>query len=351
MLEKELIFGSQRRPIYVYSPGWTPSSAGKRLLHYLCHNLNLSGFPTWLYIHPSSDAVSDTNIALLTPVVTREVFSHHKRIGIEPIVIYPESIMGNPLNAQTVIRWYLNFRNALGVDNFSPSEFSIGYSENISISLPKSHGTIFIPAINPVELPKPAMKNGKTLIYLGKSQVFKSAEVLQFLKKIDTEKYDVLARDSFPMMNRIEFLKNLSKYSRVAAFENSSVLTEATLMGSVGIFLPNEHLSQAIAEHELGWDGYAWGEDPLEIERAESTLHVALTRYREACESFPASLTSVFTRISDEAPLPDKFCLKNNHIFFHNKMRSISIYKQFGARVFLKSVFSFLKRRIGRLKD
>lgn len=351
MLEDELIFGSQRRPIYVYSPGWTPSSAGKRLLHYLCHNLNLAGFPTWLYLHPSSDAVSETNVALLTPIVTRQVFNYHKRNGIEPVIIYPESIMGNPLNAQTVIRWYLNFRNALGVDNFSTSEYSIGYSENISISLPKSHGTIFIPAINPIELPKSSAKNGKTLIYLGKSQVLKSTEISEFLKKIDPKKYDVIARDGLPLLSRIEFLKHLSQYSRVAAFENSSVLTEATLMGSVGVFLPNEHLSQAIAEHELGWDGYAWGDDPLEIERAESTLKAAITRYGEVCENFGPNLTSVITRICREAPLPDEFCLKHVPFFYHNKMRSTSIYKQFGARILLKALFSYLRRRIGRFRD
>lgn len=113
----------------IYSPPYDENNGGSIVLHKLCHILNKLGHQSHLYpmlpsmeVHPHSvgnlinyamnlqnsiiisKLFYKTNPDFNTPVID---VSNHLSIIDDSIVIYPEIIFGNPLNAKNVVRWIL----------------------------------------------------------------------------------------------------------------------------------------------------------------------------------------------------------------------------------------------------
>lgn len=107
----------------VFSPSYDPNIGGVIVLHKLCHLLNDLGHQAELY--PFFSTVNNksatsrlfrkiknflrrtfkkykTNPAFNTPIYSKN------KVEDNCIVIYPEIVTGNPLNAKNVVRWFLH---------------------------------------------------------------------------------------------------------------------------------------------------------------------------------------------------------------------------------------------------
>lgn len=93
----------RKAPYYIHTPAWTHISSGVRALHILCDALNRCGEKAYLFI-TEGDAL---NPNLDTPVLLPEYANYYARNGIDPIVVYPDIVVGNPLNAKHVVRYFL----------------------------------------------------------------------------------------------------------------------------------------------------------------------------------------------------------------------------------------------------
>jgi hypothetical protein len=91
----------------VYSPKYIETSSGIRALHRLCHLLNLAGYRAAMKPKQKKDPV---NPAWQTPVWSEP------EVPESTVVIYPEIVVGNPLGAQRVVRWTLNYPGLLAGD-------------------------------------------------------------------------------------------------------------------------------------------------------------------------------------------------------------------------------------------
>lgn len=92
-----------RNPYYIYTPAWTHISSGVRTLHLLCDALNKHGEKAFLFVW-EGDAL---NPNLDTSVLLPEYDNYYRREGIEPIVVYPDIVKGNPLRAKKSVRYLL----------------------------------------------------------------------------------------------------------------------------------------------------------------------------------------------------------------------------------------------------
>ncbi len=109
-------------PFYIRAPDYRNSSAGIRVLHYLCHILNEMGEEAYLV------GTQVTSPRLRTPVLTLKQLEEHFMAGQTPVTLYPEVVSDNPANTPLIARWLLNMPGHLGKDiDFEPEDLIFYY--------------------------------------------------------------------------------------------------------------------------------------------------------------------------------------------------------------------------------
>lgn len=353
MLEKEVnkIFGRQSNPYLIWAPRWIESSAGIRAVHYLCHALNSAGHNAWLVIsEPSHGNEPRINSSLITPELTVDSIKAINSSAFCPIAIYPEDVIGNPLNAPVVIRILWNYAGALGgPSTFPESEIVWAFSENIALEYETRTGikpnVLFVPPIDPREFTKNKDKKPYQVVYAGKYRSFVGKPFsVGHLPTIE------IFRDGPGRQSRDTVKKLLSEAEVVFSFENSSIVTEAILSGTPAGFIPNEFLGPIIAEHELGWSGSFIGTDKLSIEKARASVDAGIESYYESVKNFGRDLSRFIVTSQSAAAgvqfLGDIKAPKVSSAVTKNRLYlSIQIIRSKGFKVFFKELGRFIRSR------
>jgi hypothetical protein len=248
-------------PIYIYAPPFVTWSAGIRVLHQLCDQLNKHGIPAWLTLHgPSSK--HDVSPRLDTPVLNKETLQSHMGKGLKTIAIYPETVPGNPLNAAVTITWILNTPKLLGGEETFESDFVYGFTKTLASEYEdnsnfKTEGSIFLPPLDTAEVAKVVRKEDLSdpfkLLYCQKFRALGGVPDVFKGKVIEVERFTSNAP------SRAELLEMISRSEEVIVYENSTIVTEAEIIGTPVRCISNEWFSYLLAENELGSEGVVWG--------------------------------------------------------------------------------------------
>lgn len=141
------------------TPPYYKGSAGNALMHSLCHELCVNGYkahivfvnthrkPFEYYYEKQSDGYAP---GLLHTEVSEENYSEYiDGVAKNGIVIYPEIISGNPLNAKHVVRYFLNFDGALTGEKseYAETDYLLAYSP---IFIDKYHALLSKPITDSV---------------------------------------------------------------------------------------------------------------------------------------------------------------------------------------------------------
>jgi len=102
------LFARLHSPYYVFAPAYSSGTEETRILHHLCHALNLRGEEAYV--------TSEGSATLRTPRLSQEMVNEHLKAGRNPIVIYPGSVVGNPLSAANVVRYLFAPHTAVGAN-------------------------------------------------------------------------------------------------------------------------------------------------------------------------------------------------------------------------------------------
>lgn len=345
-------FGKLTNPYLIWAPRWVESSAGIRAIHLLCHSLNAVGQKAFLvFFDPPHKSLPSINPAYMTPTISQEELSAFNRSGLRPIAIYPEDVIGNPLNAPVVVRFLWNYSGALGgPQEFAKSESVWAFSESIALDYESKSGfkprVLFVPPVNPNEYQMIPEKKQFQVVYAGKYRSFVGEPF-----KVGSLPTVEIFRSGPKKQNRDEVKKLLAEANVLFSFENSSIVTEAILSGTPAGFIPNPFLGKIIAEHELGWGGCFIGDSHDDIEKARATLKDGKDSYLKAIEVFSANIL-IFVSESQELANESTSNLfarisKKRSIFTQNRLwLSLQIIRSKGFRVFFKELIRFLKSRI-----
>lgn len=353
------LYGTKTNPIYIYVPGFIEESAGIRSLHYLCHALNMSGHPTWLVIHGTIlESQSVVSGFLNTPVLTQEISNSHFIIGLCPIVIYPETIPGNPLKAQVIVRYLMNYSGTLGGPaKFPKDELCVAFSQEIASQYKDEIPVLFIPPIDVREIlkyKKPKKKNhqGPVLFYAAKYRGFVGKPKLpKWTLKYNPQE---LLREGINKHSRDQLLTAISESHGLIVFENSSVITEATLLGTPVVLVKSEFFTELIAKNELGTTGCEWSNKVTAFDQVVVNQDQALDDYVKAVIIFEKKLRSLVVEWKSHARKSDYLSaiLLPNYtqlISRHRLSLAIQIFRNLGALALVRVCISFIKRRIAHV--
>lgn len=350
------IYGNDSAPYYIFAPRWTEESAGIRALHYLCHSLNNAGQKAYIaFDEPPGRALERLNPRLHTPPLTKELVRLHKSHGISPIVIYSESVVGNPLRASWAVRYLLNYPGFLGGPaNYPEGDLLCAFSKDIMRSVEDSHYpsrtfTLFLPPVDPRDIVRSSTKEDFQVIYAGKYRDF-VGEPPSIGGNIETIE---IFRSGPKKQSRPEVMSLISRARTVYSFENSSIVTEAVLSGTPAVFVPNQFLNHVIGEDELGKFGTGMLGDEQSIKYAQQTLVEAQTRYFELISEYSRglqefiNLTQVHNlKTSPKNDIAIRFSFTNNLV--HKLELALGVYRKKGLLELVRATAKFFRRQLGK---
>jgi hypothetical protein len=164
------------RPVVIVTPDYTHTSNGIRALHDLCHHINMMGGTARLLL-ACEDAIkscepAQTNPDWNTPGLQDDE-AHFLQDGI---VIYPETIHGNPLQATRVVRWMGNKDGALREKRgmgAAPTDFIVAHSKVIR---PDADFVLYYSYVNPCfnDIDASPEKRVMNATYIGKGYLYKN---------------------------------------------------------------------------------------------------------------------------------------------------------------------------------
>jgi hypothetical protein len=247
------------------------TSAGVKVLHVLCHALNMKGEHAFILS-------AKLNYNYLTPLLTYDIIKYHFYKNLTPIVVYAETLRGNPLNALCVVRYIENFIGLLGGDaDFPPSDLRVSYGkgtqpDNLSetvLYIPVSDLSVFYSD------PQPVTRKG-SCFYADKYKNFHKQPLLPV-----TEHSIEITRDRPDSPSPQEIAALFRRSELFFCYENSALILEALLCGCPAVLLFNKYFTGLIGMEELGRNGMACGTDENEIKRAKETVHLVEKHYKE----------------------------------------------------------------------
>jgi hypothetical protein len=333
--------------VYVYAPNFVTWSAGIRVLHLLCHELNSSGIKSYLVLHgPRNNNDSQTNSKWNTPILTKDIHLNYISRGICPIVIYPESISGNPLQSCRYIKWLLNFPGLLGGPHQFENEFVIPYSEAIALKLMAENGIYlkpyFLPPLDILEIESALEVEADTreryeVVYAEKFQSLGGKIQLKPRQK-------QITRFSKNSSNRVETLQIIRNASCIHVYENSTVITEAILLGTPVYCHKNKYFDEMIARFELGEIGCSWDSVPnldWDPEELRNAYRVATSHSINNIEKIliPRLKLLICTETCQNFRFP-----KQRLIQAHSISRFLALLQQNGFKVACRYVYNYLRR-------
>lgn len=248
---------------------YDPNSGGGMFLHRLVHELNELGETAvlwpfqdfwkdeWstrfrLFIRPSSF----TRRGLNTPV------EWHPKIDDDTIVIYPEIVLGNPLNAKNVVRWLLYYDPKRHYE-FGADDFFVRVDKNFDHpAISGDAPDLFLYEINPAYRDE-GRKDRKGACFMVRKGGHKPRiPQTEGAEQLDEKSHEEIAA----AFNRCEVFycyDEATMYSQYAA-----------LCGCLSVVIPGSHTTREawVDGYEIARYGIAYGLDDLD--HARETMHL-----------------------------------------------------------------------------
>lgn len=262
MSRQPQLFAELNAPYYVVAPPFNVNSGGIRAMHTLCHALNLAGEEAYV----AANAVSP---ALRTPILTDEVAQRHRMLHREPIVIYPEVVNDNPMNARHVVRYLLNIPGFL-----NKGEITWGTDDMIY-----AHGTDVVPAGMHASLLQVPLVDTRIFNKAGVDDHNRSGNLLFInrylafggqLSSVTNGFTEISFRAGSRSPEQLARLYQSAEF--LFTYEASTACYEALMCGCPVVYLPNDIMLRKPMHNYLTNAGSAWGNTPEQIDHARRTV-------------------------------------------------------------------------------
>jgi len=207
-------------------------SNGTKAIHKICHTINTLGGNAKMAFH--QDDINDCQYIInpkseyVNPAWNTPIFDR-KEVPEDCFVLYPEVVLGNPLNAKKVIRFFGNKEGAFTNKKiqYGKSDFSVAHSKIVK---PDADYVLFYADVNPCfndDNTEPFYKRTLDATYIGKGYLYGKCEHIKGTVEIGRK-----------IPNSQEGLAEILKSVRFFHTWDSMTQTnvEAVLCGAVPVF-------------------------------------------------------------------------------------------------------------------
>jgi hypothetical protein len=271
-----------RYPYYIVAPPYEPRSAGIKALHLLCHWLNRSGFPAFIH-NFWGEQEPLTRADLITPLLTSRIVFDHLRSGLPPIVVYPEVVSGNPLEAKCVVRYILNYPGLMGGDrNYDVREMIFAYTQSLADAIGAAQGVMHMPLVDTslFRMPDEDGPREGACFYAHK------------FRRLGGTPFG-LPEDAVEILNRSpdaqtpeQIAELLRRSEKLYAFEDTALILEAALCGCPTVIMRNEFYQSPLGITEYGGAGLAFTDSDADVARARESAAEVARLYNCTLEQF-----------------------------------------------------------------
>jgi hypothetical protein len=262
----------ENKSFIIYSPEYSEQWGGVLVLHKLAkilaekHNVYIT----------STKTLNNSKAQLIDTISAKRLIDLENLIDneIEYIVVYPEVVFGNPLNAKKVIRWILYNPGLNGGDvQFNESELIFTYSKYFVKDTQYKDAPVLFTFESKVDLFFDKGEERVTNCYMIKKGANKYPQINQLYKHIQQGvRLDNILNQS-GLDNNLNNIFNQSEY--FLSYDSASYHSlQAAMSGCVSIVVPDEGVTKEEWVEKLPimkW-GVAWGIE--DIEWAERTKHL-----------------------------------------------------------------------------
>ena len=251
-----------KKPFIIYTYDYSPGVGGIKVMHKLCDILNNMGYEAYLMpIHIREDfyVCDDYN----TPLITQEVLDDLDNA----IVIYPEGIKYNPLNAKNVVRWILGPSRQEDAETYSKSDLIYWYMDYYCTEyLGQVENKLFISEFHD------DMFLNHNWNREGSCYTFRKSNPTQLIHPSNS--IFIPFEGAGNLTGLVELFNKTEKFYSYDTYTFLSV--QAAMCGCISIVVPDPNITkeQWLAGSRLSKYGMAYGEE--DIPRALETLPLLL---------------------------------------------------------------------------
>jgi hypothetical protein len=262
-----------------------------RVMNQLCNRLLANGYNAAIVTEPKERP--PFRVRYLTP----NRLAKQKQKGRVPIVVYPEVVKGNPLNARFVVRYLLNKPGLL----VPGSELLFGASDYFITADPKlvpegrSGHDLFMPMVDrSIYYPPPRDSVRSGFVVFSNRAVTDAATFPPWLTPI------MIVSMRQPRSHAE--LADLYRSSRaIVVWERSSAIHEALSCGCPVICIGNESFNKATYQPRFRGCGLIWGWRQQQIEMAGRRTRRYRRIYRRLERNLDRRVRAVFDAIIEDA--------------------------------------------------
>lgn len=251
------LFNKNLIDLYFYSPPATEQSAGHKSFYLFCDNMIRRGINSYVVPDLELFRISEINTfgqntssyintnysKLITPLANKSHILKSFKENRIPIVIYPETVVGNPLKAPNVIRYLGYYNNSLLKFNVLTNidkEGLVYYSKHIGdkalssiTKKPLFSKRVSIP-VRDIDLFLSNEKNEerKEIYYYGEKYSDPNVFNQEFPIEIK-ENFKRITRFKKDSPSHNELIQILKKAKLIHIFEDTALIYEALLAGAV----------------------------------------------------------------------------------------------------------------------
>ena len=244
------------KKVLIVAPPYSESSAGIVCLHELCDGLVRLGYESYIILLNASKGTfhySD-DPAIYSPKLQRSQFGGKNADAVineilaQGIVIYPEIVTENPLNAKNVVRYYLNTDGAITGKKVqqNTNEYILAYTAPFHEN---PHGILFKPissALLNTQNAPPFSQRSLDLTFIGKGSKFQPCFVIENTLEL-TGSYP-RAKDQYALL--LKHTRYLYSWDNVTSINIDAIKCGAKVVLLIDEPFPRNELS--IRFNELG---------------------------------------------------------------------------------------------------